>query len=62
MSDLKTQPLSERVIVPMSKALLGDIKDYWHERKLDSRSEAIRRLIQAGLEAERRASSPGPSR
>ena len=30
------------------------IRDFWHARKLPSRSAAIRRLIERGLEAEKK--------
>jgi hypothetical protein len=45
---------TERVIVPVPLSMLDDIKEYWHEHRLNSKSEAIRRLIEAGLKAEGR--------
>jgi metal-responsive CopG/Arc/MetJ family transcriptional regulator len=45
--------LSERVIMPMTKAMLASIEDYRYERRIPSRAEAMRRLIEAGLRAER---------
>ena len=44
--------LTERVIVPVSKSMLQDITDYRFERRIESKSEAIRKLIEAGLKAE----------
>ena len=43
---------SERVITPMPKFLLAAIDDYRFARRMPSRAEAIRRLIEAGLRAE----------
>ena len=42
---------SERVITPMPKFLLAAIDDYRFARRMPSRAEAIRRLIEAGLKA-----------
>jgi len=36
---------TERVIVPVPLSLLDEIKEYWHEHRLTSKSEAIRQLI-----------------
>ena len=44
--------LTERVIVPVSKSMLQDITDYRFEQRIESKSEAIRKLIEAGLKAE----------
>jgi hypothetical protein len=38
-----------RIITPIPKPLLARIDDYRFEKRLPSRSEAIRRLIEAGL-------------
>lgn len=43
------KPDSERVITPMPKALIERIDDYRFTHRVPSRSEAIRRLIEAGL-------------
>lgn len=43
--------LTERIIIPISKAMAAEIEDYWHGKRLRSKSEAVRRLIQAGLDA-----------
>src|SRR5437870_3057553 len=40
-----------RIITPIPKPLLARIDDYRFEKRLPSRSEAIRRLIEAGLGA-----------
>lgn len=44
--------LSERVIMPITRAMLARIEDYRFDRRIPSRSEALRRLIEAGLRAE----------
>jgi hypothetical protein len=44
--------LTERIIFPASKELVQQIADYRFENRIESRSEAIRRLIEAGLKAE----------
>lgn len=44
---------SERVITPMPKALVSAIDDFRFETRLPSRAEAIRRLIEIGLETAR---------
>lgn len=48
-----SEPNSERVITPMPKALVSAIDDFRFETRLPSRAEAIRRLIELGLEAAR---------
>jgi metal-responsive CopG/Arc/MetJ family transcriptional regulator len=45
------KPESERVITPMPKALVDRIDDYRFANRVPSRSEAVRRLIEAGLTA-----------
>src|SRR5262249_57117705 len=44
--------LTERIIFPASKEMVQEIADYRFEHRIESRSEAIRRLIAAGLKAE----------
>lgn len=46
--------LTERVLVPMSKDMVEAIKDYWHANRLDSKSVAVRELIEVGLQAKSR--------
>lgn len=46
---------SERVITPMPKSLVQAIDDYRYANRHPSRAEAIRRLIELGLEAARKA-------
>jgi metal-responsive CopG/Arc/MetJ family transcriptional regulator len=43
-----------RVIVPMPPELMKRVKDFRHARQIDSRAEAIRQLIEDGLEANSR--------
>ena len=45
--------LSKRTMIPISPRLLQEISDYRFERRIGSKSAAIRRLIAAGLQAER---------
>jgi metal-responsive CopG/Arc/MetJ family transcriptional regulator len=52
---MASEPMVERIIVPVTAQLSEDIKEFWHERRLNSKSEAIRLLIRAGLEAEKKA-------
>lgn len=40
----------ERIITPMPKALVAAVDDYRFSNRLPSRAEAIRRLIEIGLE------------
>ena len=55
MPDATTQELlTERVITPMSKRLVRLINGYRSDSKIESRSAAIRRLIERGLEAEKK--------
>ena len=48
----KIKNVAERIVVPVDASMSEAIKDYWHERRFNNRSEAIRRLIQIGLEVE----------
>ena len=50
--DTPDELLTERVIFPVSKAMLQAITDYRFENRIDSKSEALRRLVEAGLKAE----------
>jgi Arc/MetJ-type ribon-helix-helix transcriptional regulator len=52
----ETKPY-ERIIVPMPSPLVDAIKDYWHEHRFDSRSEAIRHLLEFAL-----AKAPAPKK
>lgn len=56
-----------RIITPMPPDLVAAIDDYKFAKRLDSRAEAIRRLIQLGLEAAsgddaQTSYDPGPAR
>jgi metal-responsive CopG/Arc/MetJ family transcriptional regulator len=42
---------SERIITPMPKSLVTAVDDYRFSNRMPSRAEAIRRLIEMGLEA-----------
>lgn len=41
-----------RFTVSMPKALADRIEDYWHDSKSRSLSEAVRKLVEAGLQAQ----------
>jgi hypothetical protein len=51
------EALTERLIFPVSKRMLEQINDYRFEHRCESKSEAIRRLIEAGLKATEKAHS-----
>jgi len=44
--------LSERVIFPISRDMLERIEDYRYRRRIPSRADAIRRLIELSLNIE----------
>lgn len=46
------EALTERVITPMSRALLAAVEDYRYSQRIPSRSEAIRRLLDQALKLE----------
>lgn len=46
-----SEPLTERIITPMSPSLVEAIDDYRFANRVASRSEAIRQLLLAGLSA-----------
>lgn len=48
------ETLSERLIFPVSPTMAAAITDYRFEHRIDSKAEAIRKLIEAGLAAERK--------
>lgn len=43
---------NKQILVTFPNELLDQIEEYWHEKKLKNRNEAIRELIQKGLENE----------
>ena len=55
MSGSKTTQVEtlERVTITLPTTLAEQIKDFWHSRRLGSNSEAIRKLVEAGLKAEK---------
>jgi hypothetical protein len=53
-TDKPDENLTERLIFPVSPTMLAEITDYRFEHRIESKSEAIRRLIEAGLKAEGR--------
>ena len=38
-----------RILITVSDKLLAQIDEYWHENRIMSRSEAIRRLLEEAL-------------
>lgn len=51
------EPLSERTIVPISKAMLDEGEDWRYEHRCPSKAEAIQRLIRSGLDATKTSKS-----
>jgi hypothetical protein len=47
---IEDEPMTERLILPIGDELSEQIKEYWHEQRLNSKSEAVRQLIRTGLE------------
>jgi metal-responsive CopG/Arc/MetJ family transcriptional regulator len=50
--------LSERVIFPISRDMLDRIDDYRYRRRIPSRADAIRRLIELSLNIEAHLGEP----
>jgi len=55
------EPNSERIITPMPQSLVQAIDDFRFNQRAPSRAEAIRRLIELGLEAAKRQKPPEKS-
>lgn len=49
------EPMDERIIIPMPKALVEEISEFRFSNRIESKSEAVRQLIRAGLEAARKS-------
>jgi hypothetical protein len=43
------EALTVRMIFPVTPTMAEEIKEYWHAKRLNSKAEAIRALVQAGL-------------
>jgi metal-responsive CopG/Arc/MetJ family transcriptional regulator len=41
---------NDQILVTFPKDLVKEIETYWHENKLKNRNEAIRELVQIGLQ------------
>jgi hypothetical protein len=54
--------LSERVIFPVSRDMLERIDDYRYRRRIPSRANAIRRLIELSLNIEAQFAEPAKRR
>lgn len=50
----RDETMTERIIIPVTPSMAEEIKDFWHDRRLNSKSEAIRLLIRTGLDTEKR--------
>jgi hypothetical protein len=50
-----SEGLTERILLPITKSMLEAISDFRFEARFDTRAEAMRHLIQAGLDAERKS-------
>jgi hypothetical protein len=55
-----SEALTERIITPMSPALVASIDDYRFANRVPSRAEAMRTLLQRGLAANGSAAGPRP--
>ena len=55
-----SEALTERIITPMSPALVASIDDYRFANRVPSRAEAMRTLLQRGLAANDSAAGPRP--
>jgi metal-responsive CopG/Arc/MetJ family transcriptional regulator len=55
MSKDDEQQTLERVTISLPRALAKRIADYQYEHRCKSHSDAVRRLVERGLEAEQRA-------
>ncbi len=53
---------SDRVVVHLPRALTEAVDAYQRRKLIGNRSEALRRLVQIGLEAEGHLEPPAPAR
>jgi metal-responsive CopG/Arc/MetJ family transcriptional regulator len=49
---MENEKMTERLVTPMSKTMVDAINDYRFEHRCESKSDAVRTLIQAGLDAD----------
>lgn len=49
-----TELISERIVITLPPALLQSIQDYRFGNRINSQSAAVRRLIEMGLQVEKR--------
>ena len=54
LHDMQKVAPTTRIVAEVPQEFVCEIDDFWHARKLPSRSAAIRRLIERGLEAEKK--------
>jgi metal-responsive CopG/Arc/MetJ family transcriptional regulator len=54
--------LSERVIIPISRDMLERVDDYRYRRRIPSRAEAIRHLIELSLNIDAQMLAPPPGK
>jgi hypothetical protein len=45
--------MTDRIIIPVTPTMTEQISEFWHKRRMKSKSEAVRHLIEVGLAAER---------
>ena len=50
--DKREEQLTERVIIPMAPSMVEAIQNYRFMHRLESRAEAVRKLIEIGLATE----------
>ena len=53
-ADDEDDTLKVRMIFPVTEETAEEIKNYWHDQRLNSKSAAIRALVQSGLDAWRK--------
>ncbi|MCP3025423.1 ribbon-helix-helix domain-containing protein [Halobacillus sp. A5] len=41
-----------QILVTFPNEMVEDIEEYWHKKRLKNRNEAIRELVQKGIEKE----------
>jgi hypothetical protein len=49
-----SEGLTERILLPITKSMLAAISDFRFEARFNTRADAMRHLIQAGLDAEKK--------
>ena len=47
-----SNPVYKKILIAFSDEMIKDVEDYWHDKKLASRTEAFRELIKKGSETD----------